>query len=269
MVYYKLYIDSVFFIQFVMNVYLLLVMGKILGCTATHFRIVLGAFVGAVMVCLVILIPLFNIKIRLMAVAAPVSMCMIYIAFRVHNLKLLMKNCVLMALCSFFFGSIVLWLDKRLALPEWMNYGIWTLALFGFAGYGFLDFLVKKIKKEKTEDLKKIRIPMKGHNVCIMALLDTGNHLAEPLSGAPVCLISESAAKEFEPCFMPEKYHAIPYRSVGKKSGVLDAYELPELIIEDTYREICCKRVIVAICNAGISEDSVYQMILNPRLMEN
>ena len=148
---------------------------------------------------------------------------------------------------------------------------IWYLGLAfsGYIGYGFFRFLIRRLYREKAEDLKAVRIPLGEKNVCLKALLDTGNHLCEPVNGAPVCIISESAAGTIQDFFLPERYHAIPFQSIGKKRGILDAYELPELIIEDTYREICCKRVIVAICNTGISQDSLYQMILHPQLMEN
>lgn len=55
--YYKLYLDSVFILQMTSNLYLLSLAGKILGCTATHRRIWFGAAVGALMVCMVILVP--------------------------------------------------------------------------------------------------------------------------------------------------------------------------------------------------------------------
>ena len=267
--YYKLYIDSVFFIQFVMNLCLLSITGKILKCTATHLRIIFGALLGAVIICLVILLPLFNMKIRLIIGAIPVSMIMIRVVFKVHTPRLLIKSCMVMAFYSFLLGSIVLWLDSRFAWPVWLRYSIRTFVLFIFFGYGIIVFLIRKFQKEKTDELKEIRIPIDGHNVHMKALLDTGNHLAEPVSGAPVCILSESAAKELQAYFIPEKYHAIPFRSVGKSSGIMDAYELPELVIKDTYRDICCKRVIVAICNTGISKDSIYQMILHPGLIEN
>ena len=267
--YYKLYIDSVFFVQFVMNLYLLSITGKILKCTATHLRIILGALLGAVMICLVILVPLFNIKIRLIIGAIPVSMSMIRIVFKIHTPKRLFKSCMIMAFCSFFLGSIVLWLESRFAWPAWLKYSIRTFVLFVFFGYSFVLFLIRKFQNTKTDDIKEIRIPIGERNIHMKALLDTGNHLSEPISGAPVSVISRSAAEKFKEYMVPEKYHAIPYRSVGKSSGIMDAYELPELVIEDTYRDIYCKRVIVAICNTGISKDSIYQMILHPGLIEN
>ena len=268
-VYYKLYIDSVFFIQFVMNLYLLSITGKVLKCTATHRRMIPGALLGAGMICLVILFPVWNLRIRLAFGVIPVSMSMIRFVFAIRPLSRLVKSSIVMGVCGFFMGSVVLWLTGRFTWMGRRQYGIWAVAFCGYISYRFLQFLLRKLRREKENNLKEIRIPIGEKNIHMKALLDTGNHLCEPVNGAPVCVISESAAGDFRDFFLPEKYHAIPYRSIGKKRGILDAYELPELVIEDTYREICCKRVIVAICNTGISQDSLYQMILHPQLMEN
>ncbi|MCM1175422.1 MAG: sigma-E processing peptidase SpoIIGA [Blautia sp.] len=267
--YYKLYIDSVFFVQFVMNLYLLSITGKVLKCTATHRRMIPGALLGAGMICLVILFPVFSLRIRLALGVIPVSMSMIRVVFAVRPLPRLIKSSIVMGVCGFFMGSIVLWMTSRFPWVEERRYGIWSVALCGYIGYCVLRLLLRKLRRERENNLKEVRIPLGEKNIQLKALLDTGNHLCEPISGTPVCIISESAAGEFRDFFRPEKYHAIPYRSIGRKRGMLDAYELPELVIEDSYREICCKRVIVAVCNTGISQDSLYQMILHPQLMEN
>lgn len=52
--YYKLYIDSFFILQMTGNLYLLSLAGKILGCTATHVRIWLGAAAGASIACMAV-----------------------------------------------------------------------------------------------------------------------------------------------------------------------------------------------------------------------
>ncbi|MCM1047828.1 MAG: sigma-E processing peptidase SpoIIGA [Clostridiales bacterium] len=267
--YYKLYIDSVFFIQLVMNMYLLSITGKVLKCTATHGRIFLSALLGAGAICMIILLPVANLRIRLVIGVIPVSMVMIIAAFKLRSLKLILRSSMVMAVCALFFGSAILWLSRQFALSKWLRYGIRSFAFFGFFAYGFIRFLISKLHDDKAQALKEIRIPTKNGDIHMTALLDTGNHLLEPISSAPVCIVSKSAAKLLSDCFLPQKYHAIPYRSIGKKAGILSAYEIPELIIEDTYREIKCRQVIIAICNTEISKDSIYQMILHPKLMEN
>ncbi|MCM1261928.1 MAG: sigma-E processing peptidase SpoIIGA [Butyrivibrio sp.] len=267
--YYKLYIDSVFFIQLVMNMYLLSITGRVLKCTATHGRIFLSALLGAGLICMIILIPAANLRIRLVIGVIPVSMVMITAAFKLRSLRLVVKSSMVMAVCALFFGSVVLWLSRQTTLSVRLRYGIRSFAFFGFFAYGFIRFLISKLHADKSESLKAVRITTGDGDIRMTALLDTGNHLSEPISGAPVCIVSEGAAKMLGGCFLPQKYHAIPYRSIGKKAGVLSAYEIPELVIEDTYREIQCRQVIIAICNTEISKDSIYQMILHPKLMEN
>lgn len=267
--YYKLYIDSVFFIQLVMNMYLLSITGKFLKCTATHRRIFSGALLGAVMMCMIIMIPIFNLRIRLLIGAIPVSMAMVGVSLGLRSIKLIIRGGMAMAVCGLFFGSVVLWLARQFVWSEKFSYGVWTSAFLGFFGYGFVRFLLRKMHEKRADELKRVRIPIGEGCICMTALFDTGNHLSEPVSGTPVCIVGRSAAILLKDCFMPQKYHAIPYHSIGKKAGILDAYEIPELVIEDTYREIRCRKIIIAICNTEISKDSIYQMILHPKLMEN
>ncbi len=267
--YYKLYIDSVFLVQFVLNLYLLSITGKILKCTATHGRMILGALLGAAMICLVILLPPFTMKIRLMIGVIPVSMSMIYVVFGVYKPVLLIRCCAVMAIGSFFMGNTVSWLLSRCKNQGTPVYSVGAAALSGCVGYVFIVFTINKLRKNNKSSEMWVHIGNGKQDIRLKALLDTGNHLSEPISGAPVCLISKEAAKDLEEYFSPEKYHAIPYSSVGKNRGIMDAYELPELVIEGEYGEIQYKHIIVAICNTGISKDSAYQMILHPDLIKN
>lgn len=267
--YYKLYIDSVFFIQFVMNLYLLSITGKILKCTATHRKIFLGALSGAGMICLVILVPVLNMRCRLFCGIIPVSICMMRIAFGIRKPDVLIRSSLVMGVCGFFFGSVAAWLTGQFTVRKHWQTGIWLVLLSGYLGYAVIIFLIRRKNKAGRKDIREIRIPLKNQELHIKALVDTGNHLTDPISGAPVCIVSEAAAGALTEYFLPERFHAVPYQSVGKKSGILQAYELPELIIEDSYREIHRKKVMVAICNTGISQESIYQMILHPQLLDD
>ena len=267
--YYKVYIDSVFLIQFVLDLYLLSITGKVLKCTATHGRILAAAALGAALICLVILVPLGNIRLRLLCGVIPVSVCMLRTAFAIRSPRLLAGSSLAMACCGFLQGSVMTWILKHFT-DFWMQrYGIWLLLLSGFAGYILIRLILSAVRCLNENPIKKIRIPVENGSIHITAFLDTGNHLSEPVMGLPVCIISKEASTALEEMFLPERYHAIPYMSVGKERGILDAYELPEIVIEDVCREIHCKRVILAICNTGISKDCNYQMILHPQLMKN
>ena len=240
--YYKLYIDSVFILQLTTNLYLLSLAGKYLRCTATHGRKCLGAVAGAVLSCLIIMMPVWSMGGRMIISGLPVSMCMMWITYRIHNMKKLIHSSLVMAGCGFFLGSVMIWI---------------------------LNWLRVILRGSNSLRTVRFHVPALGQEIRVRAFVDTGNHLADPVSGAPVSVISRKTAQCMLSCFMPEKYHVIPYRSVGKDKGILHAYEIPEIIIESERQEIRKEHVIVAICDAGISEESVYQMILHPRLLED
>ena len=269
--YYKLYIDSVFILQMTSNVYLLSLAGRILKCTATHRRIWMGAVLGAAMVCTAILAPVSTLGIRLLVSAVPVSICMLHVAFRIHHRKRLIRGSLVMAGCGFFLGSIMIWILNRLRMVLRGNVSLFITLVTGYLAYRILSKIltVAQRKKESCMRTVMIYVPETQQELRIQAFLDTGNHLADPINGAPVCLVSDRLADQIRSGFKPEKYHAIPFRSVGRDNGILNAYELPELIIEEQEQTIRREHVIVAICNTGISEESVYQMILNPRLLED
>ena len=269
--YYKLYIDSVFILQMASNLYLLYLTGQILKCTATHKRIWMGATAGALMICIAVVVPVGTVGIRILACAIPVSMCMLRAAFRICHGKKLIHASFVLAGCGFFLGSMMIWIQNRLRTILRGHAGLLIALVTGFLSYRILFRLILMIRRKKENCLRTVEIyvPDSQQKVRILALLDTGNHLTDPLSGAPVSLISERIAKQMQSVFRPEKYHAIPFRSVGKDRGVLNAYELPELIIEGQEQTIRKEHVIVAICNTGISEESIYQMILHPRLLED
>lgn len=268
--YYKLYIDSVFVLQMTCNLYLLSLAGQILKCTATHKRIWMGAAVGAVMVCIVIAVPAGMVGIRILVSAVPVSMCMLRTAFRICRGRKLIHASLVLAGCGFFLGSMMIWTLNRLRIVMRGQASFLITLVTGYVSYRILLKLILFLQHKKEEYLRtvEIYIPKQQHKIRTQAFIDTGNHLVDPISGAPVNLISDRLAKQLEPAFIPEKYHAIPYSSVGKDRGVLSAYELPELTIEGQEQIVRKERVIVAICNTGISEESIYQMILHPRLLE-
>ncbi len=269
--YYKLYIDSVFLLQLTSNLFLLSLAGRILECTATHKRIWAGAIAGAGMSCIVMAIPIGTMGIRLMISAIPVSMGMMHITYREHSGKKLIHSSLVLAVCGFFLGSIMIWILNRMKSVLMGRGGLFTTIVIGYLSYVILYKLIQWMQDRRADCLRTVRIyvPALQQEIRVKALVDTGNHLVEPVNGKPVSVISEKLAHSISSCFIPEKYHAVPYQSVGRDKGILNAYELPGMTIEDHGQQVSIEHVIVAICNTGISEESSYQMILHPRLLEN
>ena len=56
--YYELYVDVLFLVNFMMDYLLLLLVKKMLKCTATHGNIFLGAILGSFLTCVVVILPI-------------------------------------------------------------------------------------------------------------------------------------------------------------------------------------------------------------------
>ena len=100
----------------------------------------------------------------------------------------------------------------------------------------------------------------------VNALIETGNSLREPVSGKPVSVVEEEMLGRLSGIKIPEKLKVIPYHSVGKSNGIMEGYEIPEMIIEDEGENLRWQKVIVGISKNKISANGRYQMILHPDL---
>lgn len=269
--YYKLYIDSVFILQMTTDLYLLSLAGQIMRRTATRRKIWLGAAVGAGMSCLSLMLPVFTVGGRLLLGSVPVSMCMMCLTYQIHGVRSLFKASLLMAAAGFFLGGGMIWILNRLRAVVKGRGGLFLTLAAGALSYLALKAVLRWLMRRRESSCRTVRVyvPSLGQEIRIKALVDTGNHLTDPISGAPVSVVSRKIARCMASCLSQEKFHAVPYRSVGKESGVLSAYELPEMLIEEAGGALKREHVIVAVCDTGISEDGDYQMILHPGLLED
>ena len=269
--YYKLYIDSVFILQMTTNLYLLSLAGQIMRRTATRRRIWLGAAVGAGLSCLSLMLPVFTVGGRLLLGSMPVSMCMMCLTYKIHGMRSLFRASLFMAAAGFFLGGVMIWILNRLRTVVRGSGGLFLTLSAGALSYLVLRVVLWGLMRRREDHLRTVRIyvPSLGQEIRVKALVDTGNHLSDPVSGMPVSVISERIAHCMASCLSREKYHAVPYQSVGMERGILPAYELPEIVIEETAGALKREHVIVAVCDTGIPEDSEYQMILHPGLLEN
>ena len=95
-------------------------------------------------------------------------------------------------------------------------------------------------------------------------LLDTGNGLREPISKKAVCIVGRDA---FQIKFLPEKFRAIPYHSVGKENGILYGYEMDCLLIDTDEKRVIVERPMIGLSEVPIGSPDTYQMILQPELL--
>lgn len=257
---YELYADSLFLVNFVMNLYLLLLVRKSTLCTATPGRLFLGAAFGAAAYFLPFFLPGGRVlKLSLSMVFGIIGMSCI--TFRINSLKAFFKVLEKMLLYTFFLGGLVLFVIR--SIPSFRNSLLNIFGIMGMGGAGF--YLLSRFLRGRKKDIRLCRATLiRGKDkMTVTALLDSGNSLVEPISGKPVSIVEKSIFKSLwrEEA---ECYRAIPYHSIGKKRGILQGYLLPELLIEADGEVKSCKNVYIAVCE----ETGKVKMILHPALLQ-
>lgn len=265
---YELYVDSLFLLNFIMNLYLLLLVDRSTLRIAAFGRLAAGAAVGAAC----FLLPFWgrgHWLVRLLPAVAAGTAGMLCITFPVRSLRMFLKLLERLVLYSFGMGGVMLFLVRLLP-------GIRTflLGVPGLLGMGLLSYLLfRRFRKDdmyQGDSLCEAVLWKDGRKMSVTALVDSGNSLIEPISGKPVCIIGKAV---YDRLWTGEAdgFRAIPYHSIGRKRGILPGYLLPGLSLVVDGMEHRFADVYVAVSSEEISgADSSgaksVNMIINPRL---
>ena len=264
---YELYVDSLFLVNFVMNLYLLLLVDRSTLRTATRGRLLLGAVAGGICGLIPLLLPgPVLLKGGVIAVVGTVGMLLI--TFPVKGFRMFLRLLEKLLLYSFCMGGALLFLIR--SVPQLRRF---LTGIFGILGAGGLTFLFLSHFRERKvheDSICRAELICGDERLQVMALVDSGNSLIEPISGRPVCIVTESILDGLRKV-LPPGYRAIPYHSIGKRRGILEGYLLPELVLELDGIRKSFTQVYIAATSQGISEieeaeaESV-KMIVNPML---
>lgn len=268
--YYELYVDSLFLINFCMNLYLLAIVNRAVWRTATRKRLISGAAAGAALYIVPFLLS-GPVWLKVIIGFVPGAVIMILITFQVKNLKAFFKIAEKLMLYTFLTGGILLFLIRR--IPGVREALVNVMGIMVMGAFIFLYLSYRRERKDRKSNLCRVTLITGGAQIALDALLDTGNSLREPISGKPVsildkavfeelCMVSKNDAMEE----IPAGYRVIPYHSIGKKRGILQGYLIPEMIIESEGITKICKDVYVGISEDITASDGVYKMILNPQI---
>lgn len=264
--YYELYIDSLFLLNFTLNLYVLLLTNKSLHCAATRRRILAGAMAGGGGYCLMFMLPIGGVVGKIFLVGIGLNGGILYGVFRPRNVRAFLKILETMLLYAMLMGGGFLLLNNHMDVVR--KHGISLVGAMAAGGvlWLFCTFVLER-KKDTNRTLCMVElIGSNNKKTGISALIDTGNCLVEPISQTPVSVVDKEV---YEACFgKPEIFRAIPYRSVGCGKGIMEGVQIEELRVE--VDGICkiCKGVYIGLSDRPVSADGTYRMLLHPRLLE-
>lgn len=221
-----------------------------------------------------------------------VALVISFLAFLPKSKKMLFKTTLAFFLVNFIFGGVMYFVEISFHVNDVMyingtvyfDVSLLFLVSMTLICYGLLlvgDYFLKRRASAST--VYEVQIFYRNGSVSVKALYDTGNHLADGLTGKTVNVIELNA---MAPLFSAEEYEffekssitsAVP-ESLKKElrivpcsgvtgNGVMKGIAPQRLVIKNKDIEIEVTETILAICNKSLAENE-YTCILNAEIFE-
>ncbi len=149
-----------------------------------------------------------------------------------------------------------------------MNLSGFPLMAGSVAAAGLLGIVGRALARQKAlrTGLATVHLQWEGRSETVCGLLDTGNHLEEPLTGRPVSIVDAPLAKRLLGSEWEGRrgFYLIPYHSIGTEKGWMRGVTIDRMVVELQDAKMVVERPVLAICESRVSVQNRYQMILHP-----
>ena len=256
--YYELYIDVLFLVNFMMDYILLLLVRKMLKCTATHGNICIGAMTGSFLTCLVIILPVLHPFLKFILFHVVVNTAMIKAGLKIKDMRKFVKALLMLYTGGFLLGGVMEHFRQYIKIGS-------MFLLVAVAAYYVVtwiwSFIVSVQRVNQYQCRAQLYLGQK--KCCIKGMIDTGNGLRDPVTNEPVSILDRKTAMKFLGEEKMGKIRYVPYHSIGKREGVLPVVRIDKMCVEND--EIhWIKNPLIGISEEEITAEDTYQMILNP-----
>ncbi|MFW6015601.1 MAG: sigma-E processing peptidase SpoIIGA [bacterium] len=302
--YYEIYIDTLFIINFMMDFLVLWTVGKLLKQITTWLKLISASAAGAFVICIIVIFPISNIMINIFIYYVLTSLLMIFIAFRPKNIKQTIKLIISLYLITFLIGGSIVSLYYYTKVGYYVNQIINgnivgsidfnTFFLASLIAFIIIKMILHYFSRVMTvqKNLYAAEIYMNGKKIEVQGLLDTGNNLYDPITKSPVIIVEYDAIKEIIPenvrniiydfinnnstSFYEQmgelheyKIRLIPFSSIGESGMLIGMVSETVTISLDYEKEFKLNDIVLAVYNKKLSQDNSYQILLHPKMIQD
>lgn len=241
----NVYLDILFFINFIADYITLLCTAKISCAVIRRRSILFASAIGALYACLCVVFPNHYINHPIIQLSCAILLCLISF----HSEESLLRCCITFMIISSVFGGIlsplVFITQKGAFLSVNIKVFIFTFTIV----YFILFYLSHRTGKHASQVYHQAKISLCDKKITLTVLRDTGNELYDPISNLPVLIVERKILKEL-----------IPELSIiSPEEDVYDAFckfnSLPHLI--GRFRLIPCQSISSKDVLLGIIPDSI------------
>ncbi|WP_274363333.1 sigma-E processing peptidase SpoIIGA [Paenibacillus thermotolerans] len=303
------YVDIVFLTNFVLDFALLLATARIRKIRPSAWRLILASMIGASYV-LMMFVPELAIFYTFV-VKCLFSAAMIMTAFGYKTLGRFAGTLAAFYGVNFAAAGTVFAVHYMARSSSEVVNGIvfsqtggamrgtgmslWYILVM--AGLGIWLFRVvhsgAKRKETKAQFLTEVEVRIEGTTINCQGLIDTGNHLYDPLTRTPVMVMEASLwsphvpqqwldairsgeadsivgrmGGESEEAFpWPERIRLVPYRGINGRTKFMLAMKPDEVAIMQDGRRIAVDKVLIGLDGGQLSSEGAYRAIVHPALV--
>ena len=289
--------ETFLLLNLVVDFVLLVMAGRLAGLRPAYARCALAGLSGGVYALWALLHPVSwgSSPLARMATAAVLVLAAYFPA---SPWRLVLGSLAMLAGAAFLGGAVMAmaFLNRpasagwTLTLPLPWGWLVWSLGVAGI-GLGLLGLYRRR--RAVAAWCLTAEIEVEGRAVLVKALVDTGNRLTDPFSGAPVMVVELDSIEHLLPpeirnlCRDPEeasfsdetfhgtgaegwarRFRVVPFTTVGKASGIMVGFRPDRLKV---YREgrgspVISENTVVCLYNRALSPAGAYQALLPPEL---
>lgn len=282
--------------------YIILYAAKRFTRTETsNLRLILASLIGA-LYAFVVFFPTLKFMAKFIVKIA-VSVLIIIVAFNPSRMYSFIKQIATFYIVTFVFGGAALAFFYFFDIETFMGGGIFYInglpslvkllivaiilssILLKFT-WGYIQNIISK-----ERSFIPITIYLNDKEANIMALMDTGNSLKDPISSTPVIIVEFLAIKELLPYNIQNifieykennleiisnimgkatdeiKFRLIPFKSIGVENGMLLGFKPDKVALKDEDQTII-SNIVIGIYNNTLSPDNKYMALLHPEILK-
>ena len=275
-----IYLDVVFFENFILNYIIILSTAVISKSNINIIKIVKASSIGGIYSILNYIVKLNFLLDLLLKIS--ISIIMIIIAFGDFNFRKIFKRIMFFYLVSFTFGGIAFMIiftikPENILIENNHFIGTYPLKIAVIAGgLGFIvvSIIAKIIKNKKVPIIYNLEIYYQGKIKKIKTMVDTGNLLKEPITKADVIIVEKDSLRGIISDdvlqkipnielfnFNNYKFILIPFSSIGNENGMLIGFKPDFVKIYDDI-EYIRDDVLIGIYEGKLSKNNLYTSLI-------
>lgn len=296
------YLDVIWLLNLLFDSLLLLLTAIILKRQFSLWRLVVGGFIGSLIILLSIT-PFHSYSGHTLT-KLMFSILMVLVTFGYKRFRYFITSLATLYFVTFLLGGSLigihyflnfdLQVSSALLLSSVKGYGdpiSWLFVLLGFPiAWHFSKSRLENLEMTKIlfDQLVKVTIDIHGQSFQFTGLIDSGNQLYDPLGRMPVMIVSLYHKQEqFPPSLLElatygkklqtgdvefaeqfaSKIRLVPCRVVGQEQQLLVAIKPDRISISKNNEESIAYKVLVSFTLQQLSVDNAYQCIVHPKLL--